>query len=73
MKEERAAMIPLVLVYRALEAAKLLSVSEGTLRKLIVTGELGAFREGGAVKVPATAITEYVNRKMTQSKVAATP
>lgn len=59
------------LVYRALEAAKLLSVSEGTMRKLIVSGELGAFREGGAVKVPAEAIRQYIDRKMAQCRVTA--
>lgn len=50
------------LLFRVDEAAEALAVSRSQAFKLIWAGELPSVRIGRSVRVPARAVTEYVER-----------
>ena len=54
---------PLLLTVR--QAAQTLSIGRTTVYELIAEGELGVIHIGRAVRVPVTAVTEFVDRRVT--------
>jgi excisionase family DNA binding protein len=55
------------LVYRPAEAAKALRLSTRKVFMLLASGELKSFRASGSARlIPATAIQEYIERKLAE-------
>lgn len=52
------------ILYRAEEAATLLSISRTAVFGLIRSGELSAIRIGGRRRIPHTSIEDYVTRQL---------
>ena len=50
--------------YTILEMAKILQVSESTIRREIKGGYLKSIKVGGSVRIPRTAIDEYLKNEV---------
>jgi excisionase family DNA binding protein len=56
-------------IYRREEAAKRLNVSLRKVDALLASGELKSFKASGKLRlIPATAIQEYIDRQLAESK-----
>lgn len=52
------------LAVRLSEAARLLDISEGTVKKLILTGELTSFRVGPKVRlIPMASLRGFISKR----------
>lgn len=55
------------LTYRPNEAAEALGTSRDVIFKLIASGELQSFQAGRARLIPATALKDYIARKLAEA------
>jgi excisionase family DNA binding protein len=53
-----------MLLYSPQQAAQLLGYGRSQVFELIARGELESFKEGRLRKIPAAALTDYIERKM---------
>jgi len=53
-----------VLAYRYVDAARMLDVSERTIKRMVASGDLRAISIAGARRVPHDELVDFVNRKL---------
>jgi excisionase family DNA binding protein len=70
MTEFTTAGLPQRQLYRVSEAMVLLSLSRSVIYELIRSGRLRSVTEGRTRLIPATAITEYIDRLIAESEEA---
>lgn len=59
----------MIRIFTPEEAARVLKISENTVRKLLVRGEIKAFRVGTHWKIPETSLDEAVERWSQEGRV----
>src|SRR5438132_1472740 len=52
------------LLYRVEQVAKLLGLSRATVYELLLKGEIRSLKIGAARRVPAAAVTEFIERRL---------
>ena len=56
------------LLYKPTEAQEMLKLGRSKIYQLIASKELRTVREGRAIRIPASALKEYVQRKEQEAK-----
>jgi excisionase family DNA binding protein len=66
-KRAQIALSTAPLVVSALEAARMLSLGESRVYKLMRSGELQSYQDGRARRIPVTSVHEYIAKRLAAS------